>query len=251
MNLKLLSLFVKDYKNTSDSRTRDKCAAAAGFVGIISNVFLSILKIVIGVITNSIAITADAVNNLTDAGSSVITLIGFKLAEKPADAEHPYGHRRIEYITGLIVSMVITILGGQFLITSVQSLFEPTETSYSTAAFVILGISIVVKLWQSRFYTVVGKHIDSTALIATASDSRNDVLTTAAVLVGGLISRFTGLELDGWLGCAVAIFIVKSGISLIIETADPLLGLAPDPELIKSIGRKIMSYKGVLGFHDR
>ena len=250
MNLKLLSLFVKDYKNTSDSRTRDKCAAAAGFVGIISNVFLSILKIVIGVITNSIAITADAVNNLTDAGSSVITLIGFRLAEKPADAEHPYGHRRIEYITGLIVSMVITILGGQFLITSVQSLFEPTETNYSTAAFVILGISIVVKLWQSRFYTVVGKHIDSTALIATASDSRNDVLTTAAVLIGGLISRFTGLELDGWLGCAVAIFIVKSGISLIIETADPLLGLAPDPELIKSIGRKIMSYKGVLGFHD-
>lgn len=250
MNLKLLSLFVKDYKNTSDSRTRDKCAAAAGFVGIISNVFLSILKIVIGIITNSIAITADAVNNLTDAGSSVITLIGFKLAEKPADAEHPYGHRRIEYITGLIVSMVITILGGQFLITSVQSLFEPTETNYSTAAFVILGISIVVKLWQSRFYTVVGRHIDSTALIATASDSRNDVLTTAAVLVGGLISRFTGIELDGWLGCAVAIFIVKSGIGLIIETADPLLGLAPDPELIKSIGRKIMSYKGVLGYHD-
>ena len=160
MNLKLLSLLVKDYKSTSDSHTRDKCAAAAGFVGIISNVFLSVLKIVIGIITNSIAITADAVNNLTDAGSSVITLIGFKLAEKPADAEHPYGHRRIEYITGLIVSMVITILGGQFLITSIQSLFEPSETNYSVPAFIILGVSILVKLWQSRFYTVVGRHIN-------------------------------------------------------------------------------------------
>lgn len=250
MNLKILSLFVKDYKDTSNSRTRDKCAAAAGIVGIISNVFLAVLKTIIGIITNSIAITADAVNNLTDAGSSVITLIGFKLSEKPADAEHPYGHRRIEYITGLIVSMVITILGGQFLISSVESLFEPSETNYSTVSFVILAVSILVKLWQSRFYTTVGKHINSTALTATASDSRNDVLSTAAVFVGGIISRYTSLELDGWLGCAVAVFIVKSGISLIIETADPLLGLAPDPELIRSIGEKIMSYDGVLGFHD-
>lgn len=250
MNLKILSLFVKDYKDTSNSRTRDKCAAAAGIVGIISNVFLAVLKTIIGIITNSIAITADAVNNLTDAGSSVITLIGFKLSEKPADAEHPYGHRRIEYITGLIVSMVITILGGQFLISSVESLFEPSETNYSTVSFVILAVSILVKLWQSRFYTTVGKHINSTTLTATASDSRNDVLSTAAVFVGGIISRYTSLELDGWLGCAVAVFIVKSGISLIIETADPLLGLAPDPELIRSIGEKIMSYDGVLGFHD-
>lgn len=250
MELKLLSLFVKDLKNPNDSRTRDKCAAAAGIIGIISNVFLSVLKIVIGIFTNSIAICADAVNNLTDAGSSVITLIGFKLSEKPADAEHPYGHRRIEYITGLIVSMVITILGGQFLITSVESIFEPSKTSYSLASFIILGISIIIKLWQSRFYYAVGKYINSTALIATSSDSRNDVLSTAAVLVGGIISMYANIELDGYLGCAVALFIVKSGIELIVETADPLLGLAPDTELIRSIGEKIMSYDGVLGYHD-
>lgn len=250
MELKLLSLFVKDLKDPNDSRTRDKCAAAAGIIGIISNVFLSVLKIVIGIFTNSIAICADAVNNLTDAGSSVITLIGFKLSEKPADAEHPYGHRRIEYITGLIVSMVITILGGQFLITSVESIFEPSKTSYSLASFIILGISIIIKLWQSRFYYAVGKYINSTALIATSSDSRNDVLSTAAVLVGGIISMYANIELDGYLGCAVALFIVKSGIELIVETADPLLGLAPDEKLIRSIGEKIMSYDGVLGYHD-
>ena len=250
MNLKILSLFVRDYKNTSDPAVRDKCASVAGMVGIVSNIFLSLLKIVIGIITSSIAITADAINNLTDAGSSIITLIGFRLAKKPADAEHPYGHRRIEYITGLIVSMVITILGVQFLISSVESLFEPSETNYTIPAFVILVVSILVKLWQSRFYVAVGKHIDSTTLIATASDSRNDVLSTSAVLLGALITRLTSVNLDGWLGCAVAIFIIKSGICLVIETADPLLGLAPDPKLTKSIGDKIMSYKGVLGYHD-
>lgn len=249
LNLKLLSLFVKDYE-TLTSRTRDKCAAAAGFIGIISNVFLAVLKIVIGILTSSIAITADAINNLTDAGSSVITIIGFKLSEKPADAEHPYGHKRIEYITGLIVSMVITILGVQFLINSFESIFEPSVTEYSLTAFIILAVSIIVKLWQSRFYTTVGRYIDSTTLEATASDSRNDAITTLALLVGAVIAKFAGIDLDGWFGCAVAIFIIKSGIGLIIETADPLLGLAPDPKLTRSIGDKILSYDGVLGYHD-
>ncbi len=249
MNLKLLSLFVNDC-NDLTSRNRDRCAAAAGFVGIISNVFLAALKIIIGIISGSIAITADAVNNLTDAGSSVITIIGFKLSEKPADAEHPYGHKRIEYITGLIVSMVITILGVQFLINSFESIFEPSATEYSIPAFVILIISIIVKLWQSSFYTTVGRHIDSTTLAATASDSRNDAITTSALLLGAFIAKLASIDLDGILGCAVALFIIKSGISLIIETADPLLGLAPDPKLTRSIGDKILSYEGVLGYHD-
>ena len=250
MNLRILSLFVRDYKNTDDPRVRERCASAAGIVGIASNIFLSVIKVIIGIITKSISITADAVNNLTDAGSSIITLIGFRLASKPADAKHPYGHRRIEYITGLIVSMVITILGVQFLINSVKSLFSEPETVYTPITFVILAISIVVKLWQNRFYVTVGRHIDSTTLIATASDSRNDVLTTSAVLVGAVISKLTNLNLDGWLGCAVALFIIYSGISLIIETSNPLLGLAPSPELIKSIGDRIMSYDGILGYHD-
>lgn len=250
LNLKLLSLFVKDCDNTSNPAVREKCASAAGIVGICSNIFLSVLKITIGIITKSISITADAVNNFTDAASSVITIIGFRLASKPADAEHPYGHRRIEYITGLIISMVITILGVQFLINSIQSLFNPSDTEFSLAALVILVVSIFVKLWQSRFYITVSKHIDSSTLAAAAADSRNDVVATSAVLIGAAISYFTNLNLDGYLGIAVACFIIKSGISLIIETSDPLLGIAPSAELIKSIGDRIKSYDGVLGYHD-
>ncbi|HIX93190.1 MAG TPA: cation diffusion facilitator family transporter [Firmicutes bacterium] len=250
MNLRILSLFVRDYENTGDPRVRERCASAAGIVGIASNIFLSIIKVIIGIVTKSIAITADAVNNLTDAGSSIITLIGFRLASKPADAKHPYGHRRIEYITGLIVSMVITILGVQFFLNSVESLFSEPETTYTPVTFAILAVSIVIKLWQNRFYVAVGRHIDSATLIATASDSRNDVLTTSAVLVGAIISKLTKLNLDGWLGCAVALFIIYSGVSLIIETSNPLLGLAPSSEFIKSIGDRIMSYEGILGYHD-
>ncbi len=250
MNLKILGIFVKNYRETSDPRVRESCASIAGIVGIASNLLLSVLKLVIGVIASSISIMADAVNNLTDAGSSIITLIGFKLSSRPADAEHPYGHKRIEYITGLIVSMVITILGVSFLRDSIESIFEESTTVYTPTALVILAISIVVKLWQSRFYTVVGRHIDSTALIATASDSRNDVISTAAVLVGALISMLFKVDLDAYLGIAVALFIVKSGISLVIETSQPLLGLAPSPELIKSVGDKILSYEGILGYHD-
>lgn len=250
MNLKLLSLFVRDYKNTADARVRSRCASAASIIGILSNVVLSVMKVIIGILAGSIAIIADAVNNVADAASSVITLIGFKLASKPADKEHPYGHQRIEYITGLIVSMVICVLGIEFLINSAKAIISPTDTEYSTISLVILGVSIVIKLWQSLFYRAVGRHINSSALIATSSDSRNDVISTAAVLVGALISRFAHINLDGWLGLGVACFIIKSGIGLVVETADPLLGTPPTDELVLSIGKKIMSYEGVLGYHD-
>lgn len=250
LNLKLLSLFVKDYKKTDDSRVRAKCAATASIVGIVSNLLLSLMKLVIGIISGSIAISADAVNNIADAASSIITLVGFKLAAKPADKEHPYGHARIEYITGLIVSMVICVLGIEFFINSINTLISPTQTDYSVIALVILGVSIVIKFWQGLFYRSVGRHIDSSALIATSADSRNDSITTAAVLIGALISRFSGVNLDGWLGVAVACFIVKSGIELILETSNPLLGTAPSEEFVMSIGKRIMSYDGVLGYHD-
>lgn len=208
------------------------------------------MKVIIGIAAGSIAIIADAVNNIADAASSVITFVGFRLASKPADREHPYGHQRIEYVTGLIVSMVICVLGIEFFINSVDAIIHPTPTVYSTLSIVILIISIVIKLWQSFFYRSVGKHIDSSALIATSSDSRNDVISTAAVLVGALVSKYSGINLDGWLGLAVAVFIIKSGISLVIETADPLLGTPPTGELVASIAKTIMSYEGVLGFHD-
>ena len=250
MNLKLLSLFVKNYRDTASSTVRAKCASTASGVGIASNALLSVMKLVIGIITGSIAITADAVNNVADAASSVITLVGFRLASKPADKEHPYGHQRIEYITGLIVSMVICVLGVEFFITSVKAIFSPEVTVYSTAALVILAVSVIIKLWQCTFYRAVARHIDSTALIATSLDSRNDAVSTGAVLVGALISRIFELNLDGWLGLAVAIFILRSGVMLVIETADPLLGNAPSAEFVASIGKRIMEYDGVLGYHD-
>ncbi len=250
MNLWLLSLFVGDWRDTKNARIRNRCAAVASGIGIASNALLSVMKLLIGIITHSIAITADAINNVADAASSLITLIGFRLASKPADREHPYGHQRIEYITGLIVSMFITILGVEFFTSSISAIRNPTSTDYSTISLIILAISIVIKLWQSTFYRSVGRHIESSALIATSADSRNDVISTAAVLLGALISRFTALNLDGWLGLAVACFIIKSGISLIIETSDPLLGAAPSHELVESIGTRIMSYDGVLGYHD-
>ncbi len=250
MNLKLLSLFVKDYRNTTDSCIRLKCASAASRIGIFSNVLLSVMKVVIGIAAGSIAIIADAVNNIADAASAVITLIGFKLASKPADREHPYGHQRIEYVTGLIVSMVICVLGVEFFINSIDAIINPTETNYSTPALIVLGVSILIKLWQSLFYRAVGKHISSAALIATSADSRNDMISTAAVLVGAIISRFFSYNLDGWLGLAVACFIIKSGIGLVIETSDPLLGKPPTAEFVSYIAKKVSSYDGVLGFHD-
>lgn len=250
MNLKLLSLFVKNSNNVKSPAVRSKCAVTASIFGIFSNVILSVLKLIVGVISGSIAISADAVNNIADASSSVVTLIGFKLAEKPADKEHPYGHQRIEYIAGLIVSMLICVLGVEFLINSISAIINPTETNFSAATIGILLFSILIKLWQCSFYKSVAKHIDSPALNAAAADSLGDVITTSAVVVSALITLVWKINLDGIFGCLVALFILKSGIGLIIETANPLLGTAPSPELIASVGKRISSYEGVLGYHD-
>ncbi len=249
LNLKFLGLFVKNM-NTPNEKTRQSCGKAAGIIGIISNVILFIIKLVIGLASSSIAIMADAINNITDAASSVITLIGFKLSEKPADDKHPYGHARIEYITGFIVSLIITVLGLQFLKDSVLSIVNREKSAYSITAIIILVIAIVMKLWQSTFYKAVGKHIASPSLIATATDSRNDVISTAAVLVGAIISKCFGIVLDGYMGVAIALFIIYSGIKLIIETADPILGVAPNDEFVQMINDKILSYDGILGLHD-
>lgn len=249
MNLRFLGLFVKNIGDKTPE-TRQKCGKAAGIIGIISNLILFIVKLIIGIASSSIAITADAVNNISDAGSAVITLIGFKLSEKPADDKHPYGHARMEYLTGFIVSLIITVLGVQFLKDSVMSIIEKSTSEYSNTAIAILVLAIIVKLWQSSFYKAVGKHIDSGSLIATAADSRNDVISTSAVLVGAVISRIFGIALDGFLGLAIAVFIIYSGIKLIMETADPILGVAPDDALVNEISAKILSYDGIIGIHD-
>ena len=249
MNLKFLGLFVKNI-NDGSVQTRQKCGKAAGIIGIISNVILFAVKLIIGIACSSIAITADAINNITDAASSVVTLVGFKLSEKPADDKHPYGHARIEYLTGFIVSLIITVLGVQFFKDSIVTIVSNTPSSYSNAAIAVLVIAIFIKLWQATFYKAVGKHIDSGSLIATSADSRNDVISTSAVLVGALVSRVWGIELDGYLGLIIAIFIIYSGIKLIMETADPILGVAPDDEFVQKISDKILSYEGILGLHD-
>lgn len=249
----MTDLIVRLFLNNKDSSTpsgREAYGRVAGIVGIICNLLLSVMKFIIGTITNSVSITADATNNMTDAGSSIVTLVGFRLSEKPADEDHPYGHARIEYITGLIISFLTLIIGYDILKTSVTKIFHPEDIAFSWTAVIILTVSILMKLWLSRFNRTLGKRIKSKALEATAADSRNDVVATSAVLAATLISRFTSLNLDGYMGVLVAMFIIISGIGLVKETVSPLLGQAPSKEMYEMIEKKILSYENVLGVHD-
>lgn len=249
----MTDLIVRLFLNNKDSSTpsgREAYGRVAGIVGIICNLLLSVMKFIIGTITNSVSITADATNNMTDAGSSIVTLVGFRLSEKPADEDHPYGHARIEYITGLIISFLTLIIGYDILKTSVGKIFHPEDIAFSWTAVIILTVSILMKLWLSHFNRTLGKRIKSKALEATAADSRNDVVATSAVLAATLISRFTSLNLDGYMGVLVAMFIIISGIGLVKETVSPLLGQAPSKEMYEMIEKKILSYENVLGVHD-
>ena len=246
----ILRLFVRDWRNTESPAVRERCGRVAGVVGIVTNFLLFAMKITVGTLFNSVSITADAVNNLTDSGSSIVTLVGFKLAGKPADAQHPFGHARIEYLSGVIVSFIVVFLGLQLGLSSVEKIVTPEENTLTPAALIVLVISILMKLWQCLFYRRVGKLIRSEAVFATSNDSRNDVISTAAVLAASVVSGLTGLELDGWMGLGVALFILWSGVGILKETVDPLLGEAPSEELTDYIGKKVMSYDGVLGTHD-
>ena len=243
------NIFLKN-KDAETPSGREYYGRVAGIVGIVCNLILSILKFIVGYLSNSVSITADATNNISDAGSSIVTLVGFRLSEKPADEDHPYGHARIEYITGLIISFLILLIGYDILKSSVDKIIHPEESVFSWVTVVILVSSIIVKLWLSRFNKILGKQIKSTALEATAADSRNDCISTAAVLVATIISHFTSLNLDGFMGVGVAIFILISGIGLVKETIGPLLGQAPSKEMYEKIEQKILSYENVLGVHD-
>jgi cation diffusion facilitator family transporter len=246
----LIRFFVKDYQNKSDAAVRGRYGKFSGAVGVATNFLLFLIKIFTGLIFNSIAITADAVNNLSDSASSIVTLVGFKLAGKPADAEHPYGHARIEYLSGLIVSLSILALGFQLAQTSFSKILHPQDAEFSFISVAVLIIAILIKVWQAMFYKKVGETIGSTAIAATAADSRNDVCATSAILIGMAVTRLTGFNLDGYMGMAVALFIMYSGVKLILATSNPLLGTAPDKELVDEIYSKIMSYDGILGIHD-
>lgn len=246
----LLRLFVKDYQNTQSSGVRAACGRLASLVGILGNLLLFAGKLTVGTLCGSIAITADALNNLSDASSSIISLLGFKLAAKPADADHPYGHARYEYVAGLAVAAMILFVGFELLKSSVLKIIFPAPVSFSLVTVGVLVASILVKLWMSFFNRSIGKKIHSGTLIATAADSRNDVIATSAVLLAMLVSHFTSIELDGYVGLAVALFILYSGVQLARDTLDPILGKAPDHALVKNIREHIESYEDVLGTHD-
>ena len=246
----LLRLFVRDYKEPRLPRVRGAVGKLSGVVGIICNILLFAMKLVVGTISGSVAITADALNNLSDATSSVVTLIGFKLAEKPADEHHPYGHARYEYLSGLAVAGMILIIGFELGKSSVEKILSPTPVEFSIPVAVVLIASIGIKLWMCLFNRKLGKHIGSTALQATAADSRNDVIATAAVLAAALIEAFTSWQIDGIMGLAVAVFILYSGITLARETISPLLGERASAELRELIISVLDDHPEVLGYHD-
>lgn len=245
--------FIKNYEDVTNQKVRDAHGKLACVGGIISNLVLFIMKFTIGLLTGSVSIVGDSVNNISDMGSSVVTLIGFKMSNAPADKEHPYGHERIEYIAGLIVSIIILVVGFQLLMQSITAIKDNTKSELSIVAFIILGISIIIKLLQGLFYKQIGKKINSVALEATAADSINDVVSTSVILIGSLIIYFfpnIPFSLDGVLGILVAIFILISGIKMVKETVDPLIGVTPDHEYIQNILNDIKKYKVVLGVHD-
>ena len=246
----LLRLFVKNSENPDAPGVRAGVGRLSGIMGIVCNALLSAGKLIIGTISGSVSITADAMNNLTDAASAIVTLIGFKLAEKPADKDHPYGHARYEYLSGLAVAALILIIGFELGKTSLEKVLNPSPVAFSVPLVVVLVGSILVKLWLALFNTSLGKHIGSGTLLATAADSRNDVISTGAVLLAALVERFTGLQVDGYMGLAVSAFILYSGITLGKETISPLLGESGSPELRKTITDVVGAEPRVLGYHD-
>ena len=246
----LLKLFIKNHENGADPTVRAKVGKLSGMVGILANALLCAGKLFIGTVSGSVSITADAMNNLSDAASSIVTLIGFKLAEQPADEDHPYGHARYEYLSGLAVAAMVLVIGFELAKSSLDKILHPASVTFSIPMVIVLVGSVLVKLWLSLFNTRLGKHIDSGALLATAADSRNDVISTLAVLAAALVEKFSGYRVDGYMGMAVAIFIFYSAIQLAKETISPLLGESASPELAKVIAEMLEKEPRVLGFHD-
>ena len=245
----LLKLFVRN-ENTKDSAVRAAVGKMSGIVGIVCNLLLAAAKLMVGILSGAVSVTADAMNNFTDAASSIVTLIGFKLAEKPADSEHPYGHARFEYLSGLAVAALIVVIGFELAKTSLDKILNPTAVDVSLPLIIVLVASIAVKLWMSLFNRKLGKMIDSTALLAVSADSRNDVIATSVVLIAAVVEKLTDLPVDGYMGMAVALFILYSGANLAKETISPLLGEAASPELRQNIVQVLEGNDRVLGWHD-
>ena len=246
----LIKLFIKDSENIKDKNVRRKYGNLGGFVGIFSNLLLFALKLFAGIISGSIAITADAFNNLSDMGSSVLTMLGFKIAAKSPDKDHPFGHGRMEYMSGFIVSVVIIIVGFELFTSSVSKIFNPEAILVNWLTITILIVSIAVKLWQGLFNNNLGKILNSAALKATAKDSINDVVATSAVLLTSVISLIFDINIDGYVGVLVAGFIMYGGFSAAKEMLSPLLGEQPDPELVNEIRSTVLENDEFVGMHD-
>lgn len=242
--------FIPNYTDVADPVVRRGYGVLCSRVGIGLNVLLFLGKLLAGVLSGSIAITADAFNNLSDAGSSVVTLLGFRLAAQEPDQEHPFGHGRLEYVSGLVVSMVILLMGAELAKTSVGKIFHPEPVEFRSVSVVILAAAIAVKLYMACYNRRIGKRIRSAAMSATAMDSLSDCLATGVVLAGTLAGHFWGVHIDGWCGCAVAVFILWSGVQAAKETIDPLLGQPPSPEFVAGIRSLVQSRPEILGIHD-
>ena len=247
----LLRLFVKNHQDTQTPAVREGYGKLAGLTGIVVNALLCAGKLLAGALSGSVSIMADAINNLSDAASSIVTLLGFKLAAKPADDAHPYGHQRVEYLAGLTVAALILLIGTELVKSSIQRILHPEAVAFTVVGAAVLLLSIAAKLWLCLFYRKLGKSIRSEALLASAADSRNDVASTAAVLAAYAFAWFTHIQIDGWAGLLVAVFILWSGVGIARDTIDPLLGEAPDEALVHAIAQEIRSYDArVLGIHD-
>ena len=246
----LLRLFIKNCEDTQNPAVRSSIGKLAGLTGIVCNCLLTVLKLVIGLLVGSMAIIADGVNNLSDAASSLTTLLGFRMAQRPADKQHPYGHARYEYLSGLAVAALILLIGAELVKSSVAKIINPEPIDISAATIALLAASVAVKLWMSGFYKTLGKKINSTALCATSVDSRNDVISTCAVLLGCLVNYLFALNIDGYVGLAVAIFILYSSIGIAKDTISPLLGQQADEEMVDKITELVLSHEKVLGVHD-
>ena len=246
----ILRRFVPDYANTGDKAVRERYGVLSGVTGIILNLLLFAGKLIAGLLAGAISVTADAFNNLSDAASSVVTLVGFRLAGQKADADHPFGHGRVEYLAGLIVSLLILLVGVELGKSSIEKILHPEETQLSVLTAGILAASILVKLWMGWFNSALAGRIKSEALRATATDSRSDAVATSAVLLGLILSRLLHLPLDGWIGVLVAVLILKAGLGSAKATLDPLLGQPPDPEEVRAIESLILSFPPISGIHD-
>lgn len=243
-------LLIRNYKDTDRPEVRFRYGIVAGVIGIVFNLLLFGAKIAVGLIGNSLTVVADAVNNLSDSGSSVVTLFGFKLSSRPADKEHPFGHARYEYVSGLVVAFLVLAIGVLLAKSSVEKMITPEVVNVTTLTYVVLALSIGIKVFLALLNRNFGKAIDSAPLMASAEDARNDILSTLTVLIATVVIDTTGVNLDAYFGLAVSVFIVVSAVKLIRESIDPILGTRPDPDQVRLIREKLLSYPHVKGIHD-